>query len=182
MDTRLTEDIDAALRAEDIRHRKEYRQRPEVKARHNANKRERYPSQSAMLAERNKRYRESPKGKAYQQEFSQREKRKADRRKHNLKKNYGITLDQWNALLHAQNHCCAICGSDSPGGRFGVWHTDHDHEEGWVRGILCALCNVGRLRLEFETVLAALAYLRDPPAYRIIGRIRAKKYEEVKTA
>lgn len=58
-----------------------------------------------------------------------------------LKKKYGITIDEKERLLVAQNFCCAACNSPDPGGRLG-WHVDHDHQTGKVRGILCQKCNV----------------------------------------
>ena len=53
---------------------------------------------------------------------------------------YGITRDQYEALLAAQAGACAICGQPpEPGER--RFHLDHDHETGAVRGILCGWCN-----------------------------------------
>lgn len=65
---------------------------------------------------------------------------RAMRDKH-LRKTYGITADQWDAMFERQGNVCAICGSDDPGRSRG-WHTDHDHETGAIRGILCHGCNV----------------------------------------
>jgi hypothetical protein len=60
----------------------------------------------------------------------------------NLRNLYGITLDEWNSMLVAQENRCAMpdCTADAPGG-YGTWHTDHDHSTGRVRGLLCAKCN-----------------------------------------
>lgn len=57
-----------------------------------------------------------------------------------LKKHYGITLEQYNEMLSAQNDRCALCGTEKNGKTF---HVDHDHKTGKVRGILCYKCNVG---------------------------------------
>jgi hypothetical protein len=54
---------------------------------------------------------------------------------------YGITSEQWDALFMAQGSVCAICSNDKPGHKNG-WSTDHDHETGAVRGVLCHSCNV----------------------------------------
>lgn len=78
-----------------------------------------------------------------------------------LKANYGITLEQYDALLDGQHHSCAICGTDlrilssRP-------HLDHDHETGAVRGILCHHCNVGlgHFRDDITVLESAIEYLR----------------------
>ncbi len=54
---------------------------------------------------------------------------------------YGIEPDEWNDMFERQGRCCAICRTTTPGGRFNAWNTDHDHQTGKVRGILCARCN-----------------------------------------
>lgn len=84
-------------------------------------------------------------------------------RSHNLKRNYGITLTQFNALLDQQNGVCAICGG--PPTRRG-WHVDHDHQTGVIRGILCNGCNIGLggMRDNPAVLRSAAAYIeRDPP-------------------
>ncbi len=57
--------------------------------------------------------------------------------------------------------CCDICGTATPGGRFGNWHIDHDHDTGQVRGILCAPCNaaIGLLRDDPAVIQSALSYV-----------------------
>jgi hypothetical protein len=61
-------------------------------------------------------------------------------RNKNLKMKYGITLVQWRELFDAQNRVCKLCLSDKPGNK--DWATDHDHDTGRVRGILCHRCNL----------------------------------------
>jgi len=77
-----------------------------------------------------------------------------------LKSRYGITPEDFTALLAAQENCCAICLAREPGGR--GWHIDHSHEAGTVRGILCGNCNIGlgHFRDNIEFLVAAAAYLR----------------------
>jgi recombination endonuclease VII len=53
---------------------------------------------------------------------------------------YGLTEEEWNGLFLKQNNVCALCHSPYPRSKKG-WHTDHDHETGKVRGILCFPCN-----------------------------------------
>jgi hypothetical protein len=76
-----------------------------------------------------------------------------------LKKLYGITLDERNAMIEAQENCCALCNTTLKGGR--DIHVDHDHETGEVRSILCHLCNVGlgAFRDDPNILIRALSYL-----------------------
>jgi len=73
---------------------------------------------------------------------------------------FGLTKEAWHALLDSQGGRCAVCGSDSPGGR-GQWHTDHCHKTNKVRGLLCAGCNrgIGLLKDDPNVLLAAAIYL-----------------------
>ena len=56
-----------------------------------------------------------------------------------LKRNYGITLDEYDRLLKQQGGVCAVCGKPPNGRRL---HVDHNHKTGKVRGLLCSGCNV----------------------------------------
>jgi hypothetical protein len=55
-----------------------------------------------------------------------------------LKSRYGITLEEFEVLLAAQNYRCANCGKS--GCRL---FPDHDHKTGRIRGMLCKGCNTG---------------------------------------
>lgn len=60
---------------------------------------------------------------------------------------YGLTVEEYEAMLAAQGGGCALCGSDKAGG-IGRFHVDHDHrfamgDKRGVRGILCHRCNTG---------------------------------------
>jgi hypothetical protein len=64
-------------------------------------------------------------------------------REYFLKSKYGLTIAAWEALFEGQGRACAICCSKSARGKAGVgWCTDHDHETGEVRGIICQPCNL----------------------------------------
>jgi hypothetical protein len=73
---------------------------------------------------------------------------------------YGITSEQYAALLEQQGDRCAICRTDTPGGK-GGWHVDHDHAIGRVRGLLCHYCNLalGNFKDDPTRLRAALEYL-----------------------
>ena len=62
-------------------------------------------------------------------------------RGNDLKRNYGITLDDYDKMYKQQNGCCAICQRTEPGGKWGHFAVDHNHETGAVRALLCNNCN-----------------------------------------
>lgn len=64
-------------------------------------------------------------------------------RTEHLKALYGITQEQYQALLRAQGYGCAACGTTEPGGKSNQWHVDHSHSSRKIRGLLCAGCNIG---------------------------------------
>jgi hypothetical protein len=80
-----------------------------------------------------------------------------------LRKHFGITLEQYTAILIGQGGGCAICGTTEPGGQSkGYFHVDHDHKTDRVRGLLCLRCNLGlgSFKDEPERLEAAARYLR----------------------
>jgi hypothetical protein len=81
-------------------------------------------------------------------------------RKQQIRHKYGLSGDQFDAMLQAQNWCCAICGTQLRFGLGGLT-VDHCHTTGRVRGILCTQCNtgVGMFRENPATFTRALAYL-----------------------
>ncbi len=84
------------------------------------------------------------------------------KRRWNLTKLYGITLEEYEALLVAQGGVCALNPEHTtPGGKLKHWHVDHDHKTGRVRGLLCRQCNLslGGLGDDEEGLLRALAYV-----------------------
>lgn len=111
---------------------------------------------------------------------------------------FGITLDEYDELLAAQDGRCAICR----GTRKYNLHVDHDHErerellaDGLsaqdaarlsIRGLLCARCNKLLRDARDAAVLlsSAVAYLRHPPALKVLNRRRhsAKSRREAKEA
>ena len=92
-----------------------------------------------------------------------RAKRGKDKKKDvDLQWRYGITLEDWNEMFAKQKGCCAICGihqSDSK----RTLHTDHCHETGAVRGLLCWKCNpgLGNFNDDIQILEKAIAYLKE---------------------
>jgi hypothetical protein len=86
-------------------------------------------------------WRRTPAGKRYIAKNL--EKFRDCRRRYKLKAKYGITEEDYKRLLFQQNGRCAICQTEKPGGKWPVFHVDHDHKTGAVRGLLCVRCNRG---------------------------------------
>lgn len=86
---------------------------------------------------------------------------RSPKRKHELKKAYGITPDEYEYMLDLQEFKCAICGTVEPGGK-GMFAVDHNHDTGDVRGLLCNRCNsgIGQLLEDIDLLQAAINYLR----------------------
>jgi hypothetical protein len=79
-----------------------------------------------------------------------------------LKTRYGISREQFDAMLARQDGRCAICARpmEKP-------FVDHCHKTGVVRGLLCGPCNsaIGLFGENRETMERAIAYLTPPPVY-----------------
>ncbi len=94
-----------------------------------------------------------------------------DQRAINLRAKYGITVEQFDAMLAAQAGRCACCNAAAPGGRWQQWHVDHDHSccPGYrscgrcVRALLCASCNLGlgHFNDDVSRLHAAITYLNN---------------------
>lgn len=65
--------------------------------------------------------------------------RQPAKRESYLKRVYGLTLNQYDEMLMAQNGLCAICGGKERNDE--LLAIDHNHVTGEVRGLLCRLCN-----------------------------------------
>lgn len=63
-------------------------------------------------------------------------------RRSNLRKWYGLSIEEYERLFEAQKGCCAICGRPQDEQKFRL-AVDHCHETGVVRGLLCSPCNTG---------------------------------------
>lgn len=78
-----------------------------------------------------------------------------------LSHKYGLSVQQYQDMLSAQNGLCWICQCD-----MAKPFIDHCHATGRVRGLLCHLCNIGLgvFKDRPESLERAMAYLRhsDP--------------------
>lgn len=78
------------------------------------------------------------------------------KKRRELLRSYGLTVEQYEAMSEAQGHCCAMCRkSETERQKLAV---DHCHETGAIRALLCGLCNRNlgtyeRRKAEFEVYL-----------------------------
>jgi hypothetical protein len=81
--------------------------------------------------------------------------RAAEGRANHLKRSYGLTEAERDAMVAAQRGLCAICLDALP------VHVDHCHKTGRVRGVLCFNCNsaIGKLRDDPDAARRAATYL-----------------------
>jgi hypothetical protein len=91
------------------------------------------------------------------------ERTKQYHKRKRLMDDYGLTLDAYNEILKEQGGCCAICesGTADMNGRKNMFHVDHDHNTGKIRGLLCHNCNVslGLMKDSPLLLLKAAEYL-----------------------
>lgn len=98
--------------------------------------------------------------------------------------NFNLTPEMWEIIYCYQNKVCFVCGrpNQRAGQRLAV---DHSHQDGLIRGLLCAKCNplLGKLENAFVrlglhkvpglTLVAVIEklhhYLKDPPAVKALG-------------
>jgi hypothetical protein len=80
---------------------------------------------------------------------------KLQERAAHLKRKYGITIEQYDAMLEAQGGGCFICGR--PPREDISLHVDHDHSTGKIRGILCFCCNNALADFQEDPILLAKA-------------------------
>ncbi|MGZ5095548.1 MAG: endonuclease VII domain-containing protein [Burkholderiales bacterium] len=82
--------------------------------------------------------------------------RDAARNRH-FKSRYGITLEERDAMLAAQEGCCAACRTALS----DKWVIDHCHTTGRIRGLLCQPCNLilGHARDSTEKLRCLIVYL-----------------------
>lgn len=100
-----------------------------------------------------------------------RDERAAATREKRWMERYGISVDEYDAIYEAQGGLCYICRRAN--GKVRKLAVDHDHQTGYVRGLLCKSCNrgvLGHARDEVEFFERAISYLQQPPAFGVIGK------------
>lgn len=91
-----------------------------------------------------------------------RKNNKGYQRKYDLKRTYGLSLEDYNTMLLSQDNSCKICKTKDAGGKHKIFYVDHCHVTGKIRGLLCTGCNLalGGFRDRIESVERAILYLK----------------------
>lgn len=99
-----------------------------------------------------------------------------------IKALYDLTAEEYWEIYDFQGGCCYICRRSN--GKKKRLSVDHDHQTGFVRGLLCTMCNkyiLGWSRDNPDMLQRAIDYLWHPPAVDVIGErvapIEAEKVE-----
>jgi hypothetical protein len=136
----------AAMGTTKARRRERYAQDPDYRAKQRAYCRAYYRAHKQEINERNRAYYH-----AHKQDI------KPILRRGQLKRLYGISPADYDALLAKQDGVCAICGKPSE----ETLCVDHCHATGTIRGLLCRKCNIalGCNEDDPATIITSLAYL-----------------------
>lgn len=99
------------------------------------------------------------KKRAWMSQYAKRGKVIARERARTLRRNYEMSVEDFDCLFLSQGMVCAICGTDAFNGRGP--HVDHNHKTGVVRGILCHDCNmaVGFVKDDPKRAMAVAKFL-----------------------
>lgn len=142
----MNDAVDEKKRRKRERKQQRYAEDPEAHERDKAARRANWQrTKDVKNAKRRQRYATDPEYREAKLAHSTPEaKRKSD-----LKRNYGLSLAGYGAMLSRQNGVCAICLKEDANKALSV---DHDHRRRLLRDLLCDTCNRG------------LGHFRDDPA------------------
>lgn len=93
------------------------------------------------------------------------EERKRKAKDRNLRNRYGVTLEQFEAILKAQGNICPICEESNK-----VFCLDHNHKTLEVRGVICLNCNLrvlGGARDQDHKIINAAKYVLSYPVLEV---------------
>lgn len=99
--------------------------------------------------------------------YHKNEKQKENHRKaswkHQIKKNYGITPEEYYDMLDEQEGRCKMCNTHIDDLPIHNLYVDHCYTTGRIRGLLCNSCNtgLGMFRDRQDLLLKAKEYLDD---------------------
>ncbi len=81
----------------------------------------------------------------------------------NIENKYGLSKEEYLAILKAQNNCCKICHLSSEKNLHNYLYVDHCHTSLKVRGLLCKSCNslLGMANDSIEILTNAINYLKE---------------------
>lgn len=87
-----------------------------------------------------------------------------------LERQYDLTEEEFQLLLEIQDRRCAMCRRRFTGRL--IPHVDHDHRNGYVRGLTCARCNydvLGHLGDDATFYESVANYLVQAPGDQLRG-------------
>jgi hypothetical protein len=97
--------------------------------------------------------------KNYYNESPEKRKRRRDlcSASHLLRK-FGLTTEEFSAMIEGQNNKCKICDCE-----LEQPQVDHNHTTGKVRGLLCKPCNMslGLLKEDPKVLYNMISYIND---------------------
>lgn len=90
--------------------------------------------------------------------------KKFNSRRHELKNNFKITLEDYDKMHQGQNGVCAVCDKTNKAEKSGIVRNlavDHCHLTGKIRGLLCRDCNLalGFAKDSKDILLKMIGYL-----------------------
>ena len=102
-----------------------------------------------------------PHVKAYYKRY--RESHRPEIRNKYYKRVFGITEDEFKAMVKRQKNSCAVCKEPIDMEDKYSFNIDHCHDTGKVRGILCSKCNrgIGFFNNSEQRLLSAARYLHN---------------------
>lgn len=105
-------------------------------------------------------YNNKPERKQKMREYYQNNKEKSKDRM--LRRNYGISLDEYNKMLEEQKGNCYVCERHHTTQKKSL-SVDHCHKTGVVRRLLCSNCNtsLGLLKENIESVKKLINYIEE---------------------
>lgn len=79
--------------------------------------------------------------------------------KYHLKRRFGITVEEYDAMLQKQNRVCYVCKNTQK----RRLHVDHNHKTGAIRRLLCSGCNsaLGHVREDIDRLTGLINYIRE---------------------
>jgi hypothetical protein len=87
------------------------------------------------------------------------------RRLEAIKSKYGLSPEEYQALVKAANRTCQTCGTPEGDDKPSKLVVDHCHATGRVRGLICDRCNraLGLVGDNTQTLLNLITYLQNEP-------------------
>lgn len=78
-----------------------------------------------------------------------------------VRRRYGLSLQDYNRMMEDQKGRCAICGELPTKGKGNTLHVDHNHKTGKIRQLLCHNCNlsIGYAKENTEILQSMIEYL-----------------------